>query len=136
MLRDINAEIERGEFISIVGPSGCGKTTFLRIVAGLEPSSAGEVLLDGRAVRGPGRRPRLRVPEDNLLPWRTVLANAMIGPEVAGRAGAREKRRTLDLLQARRPCRLRGLLPAPALRRHAPARQSRPRARDRSRRSC
>ena len=53
-LRDINVAIERGEFISLVGPSGCGKTTLLRIVAGLEPASAGEVLLDGRSVRAPG----------------------------------------------------------------------------------
>src|SRR5262249_19032076 len=53
-LRDINIEVERGGFVSVVGPSGCGKTTFLRIVAGLERASAGEVLLDGRAVREPG----------------------------------------------------------------------------------
>jgi len=40
-LRDIDVEVERGGFVSVVGPSGCGKTTFLRIVAGLEPASAG-----------------------------------------------------------------------------------------------
>ena len=60
---DIDLAVERGEFISVVGPSGCGKTTFLRIVAGLEPASSGDVLLDGRAAARPGRRPRLRVPE-------------------------------------------------------------------------
>jgi NitT/TauT family transport system ATP-binding protein len=54
-LRGIDLGIERGEFICVVGPSGCGKTTFLRIIAGLERASAGEVLLDGRAVRHPGR---------------------------------------------------------------------------------
>ncbi|MEA2944301.1 MAG: NitT/TauT family transport system ATP-binding protein, partial [Bradyrhizobium sp.] len=53
-LRGIAFEVERGDFISLVGPSGCGKTTFLRIVAGLEEATSGEVLLDGRAVREPG----------------------------------------------------------------------------------
>src|SRR6202045_2095948 len=97
-LRDLNIEIERGGFVSVVGPSGCGKTTFLRIVAGLEPASAGEVLLDGRAVRAPGGDRGFVFQTDSLLPWRTVLANAMIGPEVAGRTGEPERRRTLDLL--------------------------------------
>jgi NitT/TauT family transport system ATP-binding protein len=98
-LRDINIEIERGGFVSVVGPSGCGKTTFLRIVAGLEPLSAGEVLLDDRALRGPGGDRGFVFQTDSLLPWRTVLANAMIGPEVAGRVGAAERQRTLELLK-------------------------------------
>ena len=99
VLRDISVAIERGEFISLVGPSGCGKTTLLRIVAGLEPSSAGAVLFDGRAVREPGSDRGFVFQSDNLLPWRSVFDNAMIGPEVAGRAGASEKNRTRDLLR-------------------------------------
>jgi NitT/TauT family transport system ATP-binding protein len=98
-LRDINIEVERGGFVSVVGPSGCGKTTFLRIVAGLEPASAGDVLLDSRVVREPGGDRGFVFQTDNLLPWRTVLANALIGPEVAGQSGAAERRRTLDLLK-------------------------------------
>src|SRR5437660_3070593 len=98
-LRDIDIEVERGGFVAVVGPSGCGKTTFLRIVAGLERASAGEVLLDGRAVASPGGDRGFVFQTDSLLPWRTVLANALIGPEVAGRAGAAERRRTLDLLK-------------------------------------
>jgi NitT/TauT family transport system ATP-binding protein len=97
-LRDINVELERGNFVSVVGPSGCGKTTFLRIVGGLEPASGGEVLIDGRTVAGPGTDRGFVFQSDNLLPWRTVLANALIGPEIAGRAGA-ERQRTLDLLK-------------------------------------
>jgi NitT/TauT family transport system ATP-binding protein len=99
VLRAIGLEVERGAFIAVVGPSGCGKTTFLRIVAGLEPASAGEVRLDGRVVRAPGGDRGFVFQSDNLLPWRTVLANAMIGPEVAGRTGETERRRTLDLLK-------------------------------------
>ncbi|HXQ52883.1 MAG TPA: ABC transporter ATP-binding protein [Stellaceae bacterium] len=98
-LRNIAFDIAAGEFIAIVGPSGCGKTTFLRIVAGLEPASAGEVRIDGRVVREPGGDRGFVFQQDSLLPWRTVLANAMIGPEIAGANGEPEKRRTLDLLQ-------------------------------------
>jgi NitT/TauT family transport system ATP-binding protein len=98
-LRDINAEIARGEFISLVGPSGCGKTTLLRIVAGLETATSGAVLLDGRAVTGPGGDRGFVFQNDNLLPWRSVFDNAMIGPEVAGRAGPASRRRTRDLLK-------------------------------------
>jgi NitT/TauT family transport system ATP-binding protein len=98
-LRAIDISVAPGEFISVVGPSGCGKTTFLRIVAGLEAATAGQVLIDGQPVTGPGSNRGFVFQNDNLLPWRTVLGNAMIGPEVAGRAGAAERRRTLDLLR-------------------------------------
>src|SRR3954466_11146351 len=98
-LQDVNLDVERGEFISVVGPSGCGKTTFLRILAGLEPASSGEVLLDGRAVRKPGGDRGFVFQSDNLLPWRNVLANAMIGPEVAGTNGPAVRQRTIDLLK-------------------------------------
>jgi NitT/TauT family transport system ATP-binding protein len=98
-LRGINLEVERGEFISVVGPSGCGKTTFLRIIAGLEQASAGDVLLDGHAVRKPGGDRGFVFQNDNLLPWRTVFANAMIGREISGVAGPAERKHTMALLK-------------------------------------
>ena len=98
-LRNIDMRVENGEFISIVGPSGCGKTTFLRIVAGLETATSGTVAIGGRAVTGPGADRGFVFQSDNLLPWRTVLKNAAIGPEIVGNLGAVEKQRTLDLLK-------------------------------------
>src|SRR5262245_62536096 len=98
-LQAIDLAVARGEFISVVGPSGCGKTTFLRIVAGLEPATSGRVLIDGKPVTRPGGDRGFVFQTDNLLPWRTVLDNAMIGPEVAGRADAAARRRTLELLK-------------------------------------
>ena len=98
-LRSIDIAVERGEFISVVGPSGCGKTTFLRMVAGLETATSGTILLDGRTLSGPGRNRGFVFQNDSLLPWRSVLANALIGPEVAGQLGDKERQRTLDLLK-------------------------------------
>ena len=99
VLQNIDLAVERGEFIAVVGPSGCGKTTFLRMVAGLEPASSGTILLDGQKLSGPGGNRGFVFQNDSLLPWRTVLANALIGPEVMGQVGAKERQRTLDLLK-------------------------------------
>ena len=98
-LRGIDLEVERGEFISVVGPSGCGKTTFLRIVAGLEHATAGELVVDGRVVSEPGTDRGFVFQNDSLLPWRTVLANAIIGREVAGAVGSADRKRTMELLK-------------------------------------
>ncbi len=98
-LKNIDVAVEQGEFISVVGPSGCGKTTFLRMVAGLEPATSGTILLDGQPLRGPGGKRGFVFQNDSLLPWRTVLANALIGPEVAGTVGEKERQRTLSLLK-------------------------------------
>jgi len=98
-LRDIELAVERGEFISVVGPSGCGKTTFLRIVAGLEHATVGDVQLDGRVVREPGTDRGFVFQNDSLLPWRTVLANTLIGREVTGAIGPAERKRTMELLK-------------------------------------
>src|ERR1700733_14550918 len=98
-LRGISLGVERGEFISVVGPSGCGKTTFLRIVAGLEHATSGEVLLDGRIVRKPGTDRGFVFQNDSLLPWRTVFANAMIGREITGSIGPDDRKRTMELLK-------------------------------------
>ena len=99
VLRDIDLDIAAHELVAFVGPSGCGKTTFLRIVGGLEQASSGEVAIDGRVVRAPGADRGFVFQQDNLLPWRSVLTNILIGPEVAGGIGEPERRRAFDLLK-------------------------------------
>ena len=56
-LDNINLEVEPGEFLCIVGPSGCGKSTLLHLIAGLQPPTSGNVLVDGNPVTGSGNRP-------------------------------------------------------------------------------
>jgi NitT/TauT family transport system ATP-binding protein len=83
-LDDFNIDVEKNEFVSIVGPSGCGKTTFLQMVAGLEPVTRGNLLLEGKPVVGPDPAHAIVFQEYLLFPWRTVLQNVEFGPEVRG----------------------------------------------------
>jgi NitT/TauT family transport system ATP-binding protein len=83
-LRDVTIGIPAGEFVSIVGASGCGKTTFLRTVDGLTEPTSGTILIDGKAVTGPGSDRAFVFQRDSLFPWRSVLQNTIFGPEVRG----------------------------------------------------
>ncbi len=92
---DVHLDIMEGEFFALLGPSGCGKTTTLRVIAGFEEPSAGEVLLRGRSVKGvpPFHRPVNTVFQDYaLFPHMSVLQNVMFGPRMA-RASVEEARR-------------------------------------------
>ena len=74
-LDGVDLTIRENEFVSVIGPSGCGKTTLLRIVAGLIPFDAGEVLIDGRPIDGPGRERAMVFQSFGLFPWKNVLEN-------------------------------------------------------------
>ncbi len=98
-LKDVNLDVDEGEFVCFVGPSGCGKTTLLRIVGGLEKADFGEVAIDGKQVTGPGVDRGFVFQSDCLLPWRTVLSNALIGLEIKGRREAANRAETQSLLK-------------------------------------
>lgn len=80
VLTPIDLDLRHGEVLTLLGPSGCGKTTLLRIVAGLEPASAGEVVVGGGAPARARRDKQIAVVPQApaLLPWRTVRANARL----------------------------------------------------------
>jgi len=78
-LEPTNLAVAENDFITILGPSGCGKSTLLRIVAGLDRPSAGRVLLDGRAVTGPGADRGMVFQSYTLFPWLTVAENIAFG---------------------------------------------------------
>jgi NitT/TauT family transport system ATP-binding protein len=83
-LKQISFQTHRREFLCIIGPSGCGKSTLIRILAGLETHSGGEVLLDGRPVNGPGRERGMVFQGYTLFPWLTVRKNVMFGLRMNG----------------------------------------------------
>jgi NitT/TauT family transport system ATP-binding protein len=83
-LHDINLEIQENEFVCFIGPSGCGKTTLLRLIAGLEVPSSGEIRLEGQTIEGPGPERGMVFQEYSLFPWRTVLDNVAFSLELKG----------------------------------------------------
>lgn len=83
-IEDLSIDVYEGEFLCIVGPSGCGKTTLLRILAGLEKPTGGEVLVRGKPIKGPGPDRVMVFQDYALFPWRTVLGNITFGLELKG----------------------------------------------------
>ena len=78
-LQATDLEVAENHFITILGPSGCGKSTLLRIVAGLDHPTAGEVLLDGKRITGPGADRGMVFQSYTLFPWLSVLDNVCFG---------------------------------------------------------
>ncbi|MPZ89287.1 MAG: ATP-binding cassette domain-containing protein [Nitriliruptorales bacterium] len=78
----IDLRIKEGQFATVIGPSGCGKSTLLKIMAGLFPPSAGEVLLTGTRVQAPRPDIGMMFQQATLLPWRTALDNVLLPIEI------------------------------------------------------
>jgi NitT/TauT family transport system ATP-binding protein len=84
VIEDVSFVAEPGTFVSVIGPSGCGKSTMFNIIAGLEPPSAGDVLVDGRSALGETQHVAYMPQKDLLFPWRRILDNTVLGLEVQG----------------------------------------------------
>jgi NitT/TauT family transport system ATP-binding protein len=98
-LKDVSLTVQENEFLTILGPSGCGKTTLLRAIAGLVPWEGGEILVEGKAVRGPGPERAMVFQSFALLPWLTVLANVAFGLELRGDPKASREAKARELVQ-------------------------------------
>jgi NitT/TauT family transport system ATP-binding protein len=99
VLRDISLTVQPGEFVCIVGPSGSGKTTLLRLLDGLLAPTSGEILIGGKAVRGPGPDRGFVFQSDRLLPWRTVLDNIAFSLEARGVGKKQARDRAHELVR-------------------------------------
>src|SRR5580765_766199 len=80
-VKDVNAQIDQGEFVCILGHSGCGKSTVLSILAGLERATFGGVVIDGREVNKPGPERAMVFQSPCLLPWLSARANVQLAAD-------------------------------------------------------
>ena len=90
VLEDINLTINDGEFVCLLGPSGCGKTTLLRLVAGLDQPTSGEIIVNGEKVIEPSGDRAVIFQQYSLFPWLTVLQNVTFGLEMTKKASKEE----------------------------------------------
>ncbi len=95
VLKDFDLGIGDNEFVTMVGPSGCGKTTLLKLMAGLEGPSSGEMRVDGEDVRGPGPERGVIFQQYALFPWLSVRKNVEFGLKER-RVSREERRRTAE----------------------------------------
>ncbi|MBO9535576.1 ABC transporter ATP-binding protein [Herbaspirillum sp.] len=84
VLDDISLTVEPGEFVALLGPSGCGKSTLLRLVAGLEPATAGSIEQDGKPIARPDPSRIVVFQDPTLYPWRRVWDNVALGLQARG----------------------------------------------------
>jgi len=80
-LRDVNLNVAKGEFITLIGHSGCGKSTLLNLIAGLTTPTAGSLICANREIKGPGPERAVVFQNHSLLPWLTCFENVYLGVE-------------------------------------------------------
>lgn len=98
VISDLALRFGRGEVLAVIGRSGSGKTSLLNMAAGFVPPSRGRVVLDGRAIAGPGRERAVVFQDDALFPWLSVRDNVAFALRLAGVPRPERVRRATDLL--------------------------------------
>jgi NitT/TauT family transport system ATP-binding protein len=98
-LGPLDLTVQAGTFVSIVGPSGCGKTTLLRLIAGLDLKTDGQMRRYGAALDGPSRDVGIVFQDHVLFPWASVLENVLLPADVLALPRAPARERALWLLE-------------------------------------
>lgn len=98
-LDDISFRMEKGSFNSLLGPSGCGKSTLLSIVAQLIKPTEGTIKFNGTSINDQKISIGYMLQQDYLFPWKTILANVLIGPTIQATLKKADQQRAKDLLE-------------------------------------
>lgn len=94
-LKGIDLTIKEGEFVCILGSSGCGKSTLLSLLSGLNKPKSGEILVDGKKIKGPGIDRAVVFQQYSLFPWLTVRGNILFAIKQSGKKLGRKERKEL-----------------------------------------
>ncbi|MCC7209264.1 MAG: ABC transporter ATP-binding protein [Anaerolineae bacterium] len=97
-LAGVSFDVPTGDFAVLIGPSGSGKSTICNLITGLIRPDRGHVVVDGAVIDGVPGQVGYMPQRDLLLPWRTVLENVVLGPEIAGRSRAEALDRAREML--------------------------------------
>jgi NitT/TauT family transport system ATP-binding protein len=98
-LKNISFAVQESTFVSLVGPSGCGKSTLLQMLAGLIPSTSGEIYLDGSLVRQPmPDKVSVMFQDATLLPWKRISENIEFPLEIRGISSTDRHERAAEML--------------------------------------
>ena len=100
VLKDINLHIDDGRFVCFLGPSGCGKTTLLRLIAGLDTPTSGEVIANGEVVKEPSGDRAFIFQQYSLFPWLTVIDNVMFGLNLNNKSKEENLKRAESYLES------------------------------------
>lgn len=99
VLEDVSFRVVEGEIVTLLGQSGCGKSTLLQIIGGFLQANRGSVLFNGNEVKRPTKQCLMLFQQQNLLPWRTVLKNVLLGLENEGISANEKQKRAIEALQ-------------------------------------
>ena len=95
-VKDINLEVEKGQIISIIGHSGCGKSTIMNAIGGMVFPSKGNVILNGKEIKGPGPDRGIVFQNYSLLPWLTVYQNIFQAVDAAVKNKSKDEKHDLS----------------------------------------
>lgn len=98
-LKDINFQVEEGEFLSIIGPSGCGKSTILNIISGLISPTSGNIYMDNRKIEEHTNIIGYMFQKDHLFPWLTLWDNVCLGLKIQNKMNPESIKYIEDLLK-------------------------------------
>lgn len=99
VLKEINLNLDSGDFVCVLGSSGCGKTTLLRVLAGYQPLTTGEVRVAGKLHTKPNPDVGVVFQRPNLFPWLTIAGNVEFGPKMKGVSKTERRDRVISTLE-------------------------------------
>ncbi|MFW9894638.1 MAG: ABC transporter ATP-binding protein [Candidatus Thorarchaeota archaeon] len=99
VLDSISINVKEKEFLTILGPSGCGKTTLIRIIAGLELPTSGDIILDGIEINKPSKKIGYVPQEYSLFPWKNIESNIKFGLKLQGVRKINSEKKIEELLK-------------------------------------